>query len=98
MVAIGENTKISQEVVLKRLRKIEGQIRGIQKMIVEDRDCVSLVIQLGAVRSATESVGAMVLRNCMRHSSHKCPDAATDIETVARAVAIWGRLHPGDQA
>jgi len=97
MVEIGENSKISQEVVLKRLRKIEGQIRGIQKMIVEDRDCVSLVIQLGAVRSGIEGVGALILNNCMKLCFHKGPDAASDVDSLARALAIWGRVRGGDQ-
>ena len=44
--------EISQEMLLKRLRRIEGQIRGIEKMIVDGRDCESLITQLAAVRSA----------------------------------------------
>lgn len=44
-----------------RLKKIEGQIRGIQKMIDEDRDCGDIVIQLGAVKSAVNRVGFTVL-------------------------------------
>ena len=43
---------LSQEMLLKRLKRIEGQVRGIEKMIVDGRDCESLVTQLAAVRSA----------------------------------------------
>ena len=98
MVETEDNAKISQEMLLKRLRRIEGQIRGIQKMIVQDRDCVSLVIQLAAVRSGIEGVGALVLNNCMKLCFHKGPDATTDIDSLARAVAIWGRVRGGDVA
>jgi DNA-binding FrmR family transcriptional regulator len=97
MVKTQENAEVSQEMLLKRLRRIEGQIRGIQKMITEDRDCVSLIIQLAAVRSGIEGVGALVLNNCMRLCFLKGTDAATDIDSLERAVAIWGRVRGGDQ-
>jgi len=51
---------ISEEVLLKRLKRIEGQMRGIQKMIKNNRDCESIIMQLAAARSATESVGALI--------------------------------------
>ena len=87
---------VSQNVMLKRLKRIEGQIRGIEKMIAEDRDCVSIVMQLAAVRSGIEGVGALVLNNCMKLCFYKGPDATTDIDSLARAVAIWGRVRGGD--
>ena len=61
-----DKSEISHDVLLKRLRRIEGQIRGIEKMIETDRDCVSIVIQLAAVRSGIEGIGALILNNCMR--------------------------------
>ena len=89
--------EVSQEMLLKRLRRIEGQVRGIEKMIIDSRDCESLLMQLAAVRSAIESVGALVLNNyiklCIR------TDAESDsagIDSLARAVAIWGRVRIGD--
>jgi DNA-binding FrmR family transcriptional regulator len=42
--------EISKEVLLKRLKRVEGQVRGIQKMIENGRDCESVITQLGAVR------------------------------------------------
>jgi len=91
-----EKVEISQAVLLRRLRRIEGQIRGIEKMIVDGRDCVSLVIQLAAVRSGIEGIGALVLNNCMKLCFYKGADAATDIDSLARAVAIWGRVRGSD--
>lgn len=89
--------KVSQEVLLKRLKRIEGQVRGIQKMIADGRDCESLITQLAAVRSAIDSAGALVLNNYMRI----CFPAGTkgetgNIDSLARAVSIWGRVHVGD--
>ena len=93
---IEEQAEVSNDALLKRLKRIEGQIRGIQKMIAEDRDCVSIVMQLAAVRSGIEGVGALVLNNCMKLCFYKGPDAETDIDSLARAVAIWGRVRSGD--
>ena len=91
-----EKTEVSKDMLLRRLKRVEGQLRGIQKMIAEDRDCVSIVMQLAAVRSGIEGVGALVLNNCMKLCFYKGPDAATDVDTLAKAVAIWGRVRGGD--
>ena len=96
MAETEEKIEVSQDVLLKRLKRIEGQIRGIEKMIAEGRDCVSIVTQLAAVRSGIEGVGALVLNKCMKLCFYKGPDATTDIDSLARAVAIWGRVRGGD--
>jgi len=51
---------ISEEVLLNRLKRIEGQVRGTEKMIEDGRDCESVITQLGAVRSAIEGVGGLL--------------------------------------
>jgi len=91
-----ENTEVSKDMLLRRLKRVEGQIRGIQKMIAEDRDCVSIVMQLAAVRSGVEGVGALVLNNCMKLCFLKGPDSTTDIDSLSKAVAIWGRVRSGE--
>jgi DNA-binding FrmR family transcriptional regulator len=96
MAKIEGDLEVSHEALLKRLKRLEGQIRGIQKMIAEDRDCVSIVIQLAAVRSGIEGVGALVLNNCMKLCFYKGPDAATNINSLTKAVAIWGRVRGGE--
>jgi DNA-binding FrmR family transcriptional regulator len=57
--------------VRKRLNKIEGQIKGIQRMIDEDKNCVDILTQIAAVRSAINKVGGMVLEvysnECMKN-------------------------------
>jgi DNA-binding FrmR family transcriptional regulator len=89
--------EISKEALISRLKKIEGQTRGIQKMIEDSRDCESILTQLAAVRSAIESAGALLLNNylklCFTKGSDKEP---ADIDSLARALAIWGRVHVGD--
>jgi DNA-binding FrmR family transcriptional regulator len=48
--------------VLSRLRNIEGQIRGLQRMVEGDQYCIDILTQISAVRSALNSVGMKVLR------------------------------------
>ena len=91
-----EKTEVSKDTLLKRLKRVEGQLRGIQKMIAEDRDCASIVMQLAAVRSGVEGVGALVLNNCMKLCFYKGPDATTNIDSLTKAVEIWGRVRSGD--
>lgn len=89
-----EEPEVSREIVLKRLKKIEGQIRGLQKMVTDERDCESIVTQLAAVRSAIDSAGALVMNNYMKlcfRQSNKADTVALD--SLARVVAIWGRVR-----
>ena len=68
----------------------------LKKMIAEDRDCVSVVMQLAAVRSSIEGIGALVLNNCTKLCFYKGANATTDIDSLSRAVAIWGRVRGSD--
>ena len=90
--------EISKEAIVNRLRKIEGQTRGLQRMIEDGRDCESILTQLAAVRSAIESVGALVLNNYMKFCFSQTDASKTDdIDSLARALAIWGRLSIGEE-
>ena len=51
----------------KRLRRIEGQVRGIQKMVDEDRYCADIMTQVSAVHEALRSVGRELMRNHLKH-------------------------------
>jgi CsoR family transcriptional regulator, copper-sensing transcriptional repressor len=52
---------------LKRLRRIEGQVRGLQKMIDEDRYCADILTQISSVHEALRAVGRELMRNHLRH-------------------------------
>ena len=89
--------EVSKEMLISRLRKIEGQIRGIQKMLGDNRECESILTQLVAVRAAVESVGALVLNNYMKICFRKDGQTEEDsINSLARCVALWGRVHIGE--
>ncbi len=52
--------------LLARLRKIEGQVRGVQRMVEEDRYCVDILIQLAAIKAAVGRVGLSLLESHTR--------------------------------
>jgi CsoR family transcriptional regulator, copper-sensing transcriptional repressor len=56
-----------KEQLLKRLARIEGQVRGIAKMIEDDRYCIDVLTQLGAVDTALEAVAVKVLEEHVQH-------------------------------
>ena len=62
-----EDKNLSQtndkEALVKRLKRIEGQVKGIQKMVDEERYCVDILIQISAIRSAINKVGTIILEN-----------------------------------
>ena len=59
---------VSKEALVKRLKRIEGQIRGLQKMIDEERTCDDVMMQLSAVVSALSRVSELVAKNY----AHRC--------------------------
>ncbi len=54
-------------LLTKRLHRIEGQVRGIEKMIDEDRYCIDILTQIAAVSTALEQVGARLLEDHVNH-------------------------------
>lgn len=75
-VGVDPDTKASNR---KRLRRIEGQVRGLQKMVDEDRYCPDIMMQLSAVQEALRTVGRALMRNhlkhCTRHTlAHGTPE------------------------
>ena len=52
---------------LKRLRRIEGQVRGLQRMVEEDRYCADIMTQISSVHEALRGVGRELMRNHLKH-------------------------------
>jgi DNA-binding FrmR family transcriptional regulator len=73
---------------LKRLRRIEGQIRGLHKMIEEDRYCADIIVQVAAAQEALRGVA----RELMRNHLHHCARQALTGKSGARADAMYDEL------
>ena len=63
MVSSGDDKK----KILTRLRRIEGQTRGIQRMVDEDKYCVDIMTQIAGVQSALEQVSLLLMENHLLH-------------------------------
>jgi len=57
----------AKERNLKRLRRIEGQVRGLQRMVEEDRYCADVLTQISSVHEALRAVGRELMRNHLKH-------------------------------
>ncbi len=71
-----------KDALKKRLHRIEGQVRGIERMVDDDRYCIDILTQVGAVRTALESLGLEILED---HVTHCVSDALAsgDAENAA---------------
>lgn len=78
----------------KRLNRIEGQVRGLAKMVDEDRYCIDIVTQISAVRSALRRVEEEILRDhvahCVEHAINS-GDKADQRRKIAELMEVVGR-------
>ncbi len=85
---------LEQEVqsLLARLRRIEGQIRGIQRMLEEDRVCEDIVTQLMAARSSLDQVGVRLLDHHVERClcNDETPEQA--VRNMQQALKMWMRM------
>jgi DNA-binding FrmR family transcriptional regulator len=72
--------------LLARLRRVEGQVRGVERMVQEDRWCVDVVTQIGAIQAALDKVALGLLDDHARH----CLDG--DGERTEELMGAVGRL------
>lgn len=83
-----------KDAYLRRLRRVEGQVRGLQRMVEQDKYCIDILTQVSAVTSALESVALGLLE---QHLSHCVADAIaeggdTAAEKIREASEAVGRL------
>ncbi|MDA9502361.1 metal-sensitive transcriptional regulator [Bradyrhizobium sp. CCBAU 11357] len=80
----------------KRLNRIEGQVRGLSKMVEEDRYCIDIVTQIAAVRAALRRVEEEVLKDhvahCVEHAIAS-GDKADQRAKIAELMAVIGRAE-----
>ena len=82
--------------VQNRLKRIEGQVRGLQRMVDEEAYCVDVLTQISSAVSALEKVGAILLKDhvehCVRESIEKGENADEKIEELTDAVERFLRV------
>lgn len=87
--------EINKEDYLKRLARIEGQIRGLQRMVTDDKYCIDVLTQVNAASAALKGVAVGLLdehvRHCVREATEAGDEAAAD-RMVGEATSAIERL------
>jgi DNA-binding FrmR family transcriptional regulator len=86
------NASPETEALLNRLRRIEGQIRGIHRMLAEDRVCEDVVTQLMAARSSLDQVGLLIIDRHIDRCLVGDADPAQALENLQQALRLWLRF------
>jgi DNA-binding FrmR family transcriptional regulator len=82
-----------KEALVKRLHRIEGQVRGIERMVDEDRYCIDILTQIGAVTTALESLGFQILDEHVRHCVAGALASGDEVEAQAKAEELLQAVH-----
>ncbi len=91
-------TATQNKPISTRLRRIEGQVQGIQRMLDQGRDCEEVLTQIMAVRSSLDQVGLLLMElhidNCLLED---LPDESPVTKEIAEVLKSWARfgLVPG---
>jgi CsoR family transcriptional regulator, copper-sensing transcriptional repressor len=88
-----------KDKLVKRLHRIEGQVRGVEKMVEDDRYCIDILTQISAVNTALESLAFKILDEHVRHcvagalTAGDEADAKTKTEELLQAVHRFARTR-----
>ena len=88
--------KEAKASILKRLQRIEGQVRGLSRMVEEDRYCIDVITQISAVRAALRRAEEEILRDHVAHcvdGAIKSGNAAEQRKKVAELMDVLGRAE-----
>ncbi len=81
--AVAVNPEIKQSN-LRRLRRIEGQIRGLQKMVDEERYCADIVVQIASVQEALRGVSRALMQNHLQHCAAQAIRSGNEEQATAQ--------------
>jgi DNA-binding FrmR family transcriptional regulator len=82
----------TKDQLLSRLRRVEGQVRGIQKMVDEDRYCIDILTQISAIQAAVDKVALGLLDDHARHCMRQGATNGNPDEMTTEMMAAVGRL------
>lgn len=80
------------ENMLKRLRRIEGQVRGVQKMITENRYCIDILVQISAINAALNKVGYQLLERHVNHCVKKAIREGNGEESIRELMDVLKQI------
>jgi DNA-binding FrmR family transcriptional regulator len=83
-----------KDALSKRLKRIEGQVRGLQRMVEEERYCADVLVQIASAQEALAGVGRLLLQNHLRHCTTdaiRSGDPAEAERVVQELMDLWAR-------
>lgn len=80
-----------KQKLLNRLKRIEGQTRGIQRMVQEDKYCVDIMTQISSIQSALEQVSLTLMEDHMRHCVTEAIQQGNGDEKITEVVNVLKR-------
>ncbi len=83
---------VDADALRLRLKKVEGQVRGIQKMLDEDKPCEDILIQIGAVKSALHKAGQILLEGHMHHCVASGLRSGKEEETIKNLLSALAQF------
>lgn len=85
-----------KEKLQNRLKRIEGQVRGLQRMVNEEAYCIDILTQISSMIAATEKVATLLLKDhvdhCVRHAIKNDQEADEKVEELTAAVERFLRM------
>jgi DNA-binding FrmR family transcriptional regulator len=81
-----------QKNVYQRLQRLEGQVRGVCRMLDEGRDCQDILTQLSAIRGAAYQISLLLVENYALHCVNDPEDRDSANEAIAKLVSTLGKL------
>jgi CsoR family transcriptional regulator, copper-sensing transcriptional repressor len=82
-----------KDALIKRLHRIEGQVRGIERMVEEDRYCIDVLTQIAAVTTALESVAFRVLDDHVNHCVSGALASGDSEQAAAKSRELLDAVH-----
>jgi CsoR family transcriptional regulator, copper-sensing transcriptional repressor len=82
-----------KEAIVKRLHRIEGQVRGIERMIEEDRYCIDVLTQIGAVSTALESLAFKILDDHVNHCVAGAMASGDPAQAAEKSTELLEAVH-----
>jgi DNA-binding FrmR family transcriptional regulator len=92
MATVERGYTATKDQLLARLRRIEGQVRGVEKMVEEDRYCIDVLTQISAIQAALDKVGLGLLDDHAHHCMVQGAQEGKSGEMTAEMMAAVGRL------
>jgi DNA-binding FrmR family transcriptional regulator len=85
----------TKDQLLKRLKRVEGQVRGVQGMVEDDRYCIDIITQISAVQAALDKVALGLLDDHARHCVMGADEADQDDKTAELMAAVARLMRRG---